>query len=145
MPTHRIPLFIEPHAVPRKLRIARVPLERDALIHLDDGLVQGLGPADLEGEDGRAGLVANPEEVFEAFGGDEGVAGAFALEERVGGNCRAQPATGVGWLGGMRSKVMEAASLPDVVNLLRLELLTSWNLGFSHSLEHAPDALLIRQ
>lgn len=84
MPARHLPLVVELDTGLCEVWVAGVPLEGDALVDLDDGLVEGLGPAHLEGEDGRARLVADTEEVPEAFGGDEGVAGALALEERVG-------------------------------------------------------------
>ena len=70
-----------------RLGVRGIPHERDALVDLDDGGVQGGRAADVEVEYLWAGLVPDEEEVFEPAGDEEGVFVAFALEEGVGGYC----------------------------------------------------------
>jgi hypothetical protein len=68
-----------------------IVLERDALVHLDDGLVQHARPADVEVKDARPALVANLEAVPKAARDDERHGLALALEEGVGRDGGAHP------------------------------------------------------
>jgi hypothetical protein len=79
-----VPSLVKAHSPLRLLRVGRIPQQRDPLVDLDDLRVEDLGLLDGEVEDLGAGLVADLEEVAEAFGDEEGVAGALALEEGVG-------------------------------------------------------------
>ena len=60
---------------------------RQALIGFDDAGMQRGGLDDIQGEQVRAGLVADFERVPEPRRGDQQGAGAFSLQQRVGGHC----------------------------------------------------------
>ncbi len=60
-----------------------------ALVRLDDALVEHLRLDDLLGEDVRARLIADLDLVLQAFGDDQHRPLALALEQRVGGDRRA--------------------------------------------------------
>ena len=87
IPPANAPRLVELNRVLLRLWVRGIPHERDALVDLDDGGVQGGRAADVEVEYLWAGLVPDEEEVFEPAGDEEGVFVAFALEEGVGGYC----------------------------------------------------------
>lgn len=50
------------------LRVTSVPHQSHSFVYFDDGAVEWWGSTDIEVEDAGTGLVADEEEVFEAFG-----------------------------------------------------------------------------
>lgn len=58
--------------------------ERDSFVYFDNGSVERRGSADVEVENFGAGLVADEEEIFEAFCDEESMFVAFAFEQGVG-------------------------------------------------------------
>ena len=91
IPPLHLPFPVELHRVLLCLGIGRVPYERDALVDLDDGRVEGRGAADVEVEDAGAGLVADEEEVAEAARDEQRVLVTFALEQRICRDGRREP------------------------------------------------------
>src|SRR5690606_38607286 len=80
-----------PEIAPRRLEVGgaqHLAFGGDALVDLDDALVEKLGQDDAPREELRAVLVGDAELVGEAARRDEDRALALALEERVGGDRR---------------------------------------------------------
>ena len=61
----------------------------DALVDLDDALIELFGKDDLLGENIGPSLVGDAKRIAETLGDQEQYAVALALEQRIGGNGRA--------------------------------------------------------
>ena len=61
----------------------------DAFVDFDHAVVERRGQIDAADEEFRAMLIADAQLIAQAARGDEHGAGAFAFEQRVGGDCRA--------------------------------------------------------
>ena len=57
---------------------------RDLLINLYNVVVKDIGDADLQVKDGWPALIADVQQVPEAFAGDQAASLAFPLQQRIG-------------------------------------------------------------
>ena len=63
----------------------------DSLVNLDNIAIQSRGLFYVKIKDTRTSLVADVEEVFEAFGDEQGMISPSSFKERVGRDSGAQP------------------------------------------------------